>query len=45
VQPEFTDRLPTERRGKYCFIKEKYQQEMPGLFPDGRPDKPRPSGT
>ena len=32
------DRLPPEKRGKYCFVKARFKQDLPGLFSDGRPD-------
>lgn len=38
VDVNWTDRLKPEKRGKYCFIKCLYKQELPGLFPSERPD-------
>ena len=38
LQVVFTDRLPPEKRGKYCFVKSRVRPELPGLFPDERPD-------
>jgi hypothetical protein len=35
---DLVDRLPPEKRGKYCFVKSRFRQELPGLFPAGRPD-------
>lgn len=35
---DLVDRLPPEKRGKYCFVKSLFRQELPGLFPQGRPD-------
>lgn len=38
IDLEWTDRLEPEKRGKYCFVKSKYKQELPGLFSGARPD-------
>ena len=38
VDLEWTETLPPEKRGKYCFVKTLYRQELPSLFPAARPD-------
>lgn len=38
LKVNYTDRLKPEKRGKYCFVKSLYKQDMPGLFGAGRPD-------
>jgi hypothetical protein len=38
VEVEWTPSLKPEKRGKYCFVKTLYRQDLPRLFPEARPD-------